>query len=141
MRTDTTFEHLAAMLFGARFLCADDSPEMANMLALLVGSAPDMVGVGTLRRAERIVEEVILPKAEIVVLDLTMPGPALLAAIGLKAQHVPSCRVIASSVTDDSKTRENVRRAGAQELVREGGECGDIVHAIRRAAAKKARTV
>ena len=132
--TETDSQLPAAAGPRTRVLCVDDSPDMADMLERLIGSAADMVSVGTLGNAVRICEEVISRRADVVVLDLTMPGPDPLAAIALLAERAPLCRVIAFSGYDDRATREAARRAGAWELVSKSGEPTDIVCAIRRVA-------
>lgn len=116
-----------------RVLCVDDSPDMAEMLVRLMRAQPDLEDAGALDSAEGIVDEVVRRRADVVVLDLTMPGPPPLGAIRAIADHVPSCRVIAYSGYDDPGTREAARRAGAWELVSKHGEPGDIIAAIRRA--------
>ena len=117
-----------------RVLCVDDSADIAKMLALLVRREPDMESVGTLGSAEGIVDEVIRLGVEVVVLDLTMPGPSPLQSIRELAMRVPSCRVIAFSGHDDLDTTDEVRRAGAWGLVSKAAETADILAAIRLAA-------
>jgi len=134
---DTDIHQLAGAHPRTRVLCVDDSPDLVEMLARLVGGAPDMVSVGKLGSAERMAEEVVLRRADVVVLDLTMPGPAPLAAIGLLAELAPHCRVIAYSGYDDFETREAARVAGACELVSKHGEPADIIRAIRRVASRQ----
>ncbi len=137
--TDTDIHQLAAAHPAprTRVLCIDDSPDTIEVLARLVGGTPDMVSVGTLGSTERITEEVILRRADVAVLDLTMPGFAPLEAIGLLAERAPQCRVIAFSGYDDPGTREAARRAGAWELVSKRGEPTDIIDAIRRVACRQ----
>lgn len=135
--TDVDLHQLAASRPPTRVLCVDDSQDMADMLVRLVGGATDMVSVGNLGSAERIAEEVILRRADVVVLDLTMPGPAPLAAIGLLAEFAPQCRVIAFSGFDDPETAEAACAAGAYELVSKSGEPSDIILAIRRVASRQ----
>ncbi len=135
--TDTDIDQPAAAHSRTRVLCVDDSGDITDMLAQLVDGTPDMVCVGTLDSAKRIAEEVILHQADVVVLDLTMPGPAPLEAIGLLAERAPRCRVIAYSGYDDLETKETARAAGAWELVSKRGEPTDIILAIRRVASQQ----
>lgn len=135
--SDTDIESRTPAHPRTRVLCVDDSKDTVDMLARLVGGQPDMVSVGELDCADRIAEEAILRRADVVVLDLTMPGPPPLAAIGLLAERAPRCRVIAFSGYDDPGTREAARCAGAWELVSKGGEPTDIIWAIRRVASRQ----
>lgn len=116
-----------------RVLCVDDSPDIARMLARIIGGEPDLEDAGVLHSAQGIVDKVLRRRVDVVVLDLTMPGPDPIAAIRALAERVPACRVIAFSGYDDDQTRDEVRRAGAWGLVSKSGEPGDIVTAIRRA--------
>jgi len=111
----------------------DDSPDIGKMLALLLRDQSDLEDAGVLYRAEGLVDEVIERRADVVVLDLTMPGPDPVLAIRALAQRVPSCRVIAFSGYDDPDTKDEVRCAGAWGLVSKKGQPEDIIRAIREA--------
>jgi DNA-binding NarL/FixJ family response regulator len=117
-----------------RVLCVDDSADIARMLARMVGQQSDLEDAGVLSSAEGLVEEAVRRRTDIVVLDLTMPGPPPLAAVRELVSRIPSCRVIAYSGYDDPETREEAASAGACELVSKHGEPGEILSAIRRAA-------
>ncbi len=114
-----------------RVLCVDDSQDVGEMLARLIRKQPDLDDAGVLDRAEGLVDEVIGRKVDVVVLDLSMPGPDPIEAIRALAQHVPSCRVIAFSGYDDSGTKDEVCRAGAWGLVSKNSQPADILRAIR----------
>jgi DNA-binding NarL/FixJ family response regulator len=116
-----------------RVLCVDDSPDVARMLERLLRDERDLESVGVLHSAEGIVDEVLGRRADVVVLDLTIPGCDTLAAICALAGRAPACRVIAFSGYDDPETRADVARAGGWGLVSKHGEPRDILAAIRRA--------
>ena len=118
-----------------RVMCVDDSVDLTEMLAALIGNQPDLEDVGTLNNVESIVAQVQNRRAMVVVLDLTIPGGKPLDAIRALASKVPLCRVIAYSGYDDELTRIAAAEAGAWELVSKGGEPDAIIHAIRRVAA------
>jgi DNA-binding NarL/FixJ family response regulator len=117
-----------------RVLCVHDSPDSARMLAGLLWYEEDLKSVGVLLSAAGLVKEVQSRRADVVVLDLTIPGCDTLAAIRDVAERVPRCRVIAYSGHDDPDTCDEVRRAGGWGLVSKGREMSAILAAIRRAA-------
>ncbi|MEX2219648.1 MAG: response regulator transcription factor [Phycisphaerales bacterium] len=116
-----------------RILCVDDSADIAELLSRLIRREPDLEDAGALQSADGLVDEVVRRRADVVVLDLSMPGPEPLEAIRALTVSAPLCRVIAYSGHDDPETKEAVRGAGASELVSKNGEPGDIIRAIRRA--------
>jgi len=115
-------------------MCVDDSPDLTDMMTWAIRQEPDLEDAGAMGSAEGIVEEVIRRRVDIVILDLTMPGPDPLGAISALADGAPLCRVIAFSGHDDPETREAARIAGAWELVSKHGEPNDVMQAIRRVA-------
>ncbi|CAN5679367.1 hypothetical protein BH11PLA1_BH11PLA1_20280 [soil metagenome] len=132
--TRTDILQSAAAHPRTRVLCVDDSPDMADVLARLVRAQPDFEVAGTLGSAEGLMDEVARRRVDVVVLDLTMPGPDPISAIRALAESTPGCRVIAYSGYDDAETRAAVRAAGACELVSKTGDPTDLIRAIRRAA-------
>lgn len=125
-----------------RVLCVDDSADICEMVGRLMRGLVDLESVGRLENTVGIVDEVVRLRAGVVILDLTIPppGPTPLEAIRLLSVHVPLCRVIAYSGYDDADTRAKAMHAGAWDLVSKHGEPADIIAAIRRVAALKART-
>jgi DNA-binding NarL/FixJ family response regulator len=96
---------------------------------------PGVLVAGVRHSAAALVDAVLELGVGTIVLDLTMPGPSPLLAIGAVASAAPWCRVIAFSGHDDPATRDAARRAGAWEFVGKHGDPMDIVLAVRRAAA------
>ncbi len=117
-----------------RVVCVDDAPDMTDMLAMLMLGHADLLNVGMLDSVVGLVGEVLSRKADVVVVDLTIPGESPLGAIRALTAGAPLCRVIAYSGYDDLATREAARLAGAVELVGKRGEPDEIIHAIRRVA-------
>ena len=120
-----------------RVLCVDDSLETTEMLSALIASQPDLEVAGTLSGVDSIVEEVKRRRADVVVLDLTMPGPPVLGAIRALQEQVPACRIVAFSGYSDPSIQGAAQRAGAREVVSKSGKIEDLLSAIRRVAAPK----
>lgn len=119
-----------------RVLCVDDSPEIARMLARLLRDQDDMESLGVLSSTDGVVDAVARKMAQVLVLDLSMPGMPPLQAIKAVTKEVPSCRVLAYTGYDDPGTRCQARAAGACDLVSKRGDPQDIIHAIRRASGR-----
>lgn len=118
-----------------RVLIVDDAPDLAQILERLLNNQPDLEWVGTEHNAERLIEVVRSSRADVALIDLSMPGPPTLPAIReLKAQ-APSCRVIVFSGYDDEATVQAALEAGASELVSKFADVNGIFDAIRRVMA------
>lgn len=64
-----------------RVLCVDDHAFLTDGLAARINLEWDMTCVGCLSSAERLVEEATRLRADVVLLDLQMPGPDALEAL------------------------------------------------------------
>ena len=118
-----------------RVLCVDDSQDLAEMLVRMVSLQPDLEPVGILDCADDVVAESARVGADIVIMDLTMPGrPPLEAIASLVAQGSP-CRVIAFTGYDDSITQAKAFHAGAWAVVSKNGDPTKIIEAIRTVVA------
>ena len=124
-----------------RVLFIDDEPKLTSALTRYIRDEPGLEPAGCMDTAAGIVEEVRNSRADVVVLDLTMPGPDPVQAIRDLAASVPACRVIAYSGYDDFETREEVRLAGAADLVGKGKPPQELVRVIRRVGATAAAHV
>ncbi|MDZ4753504.1 MAG: response regulator [Phycisphaerae bacterium] len=116
-----------------RVLCVDDAIDLADLLTRIVRAEPDLETVGALYSAQNLVDEALLCRAEVVVLDLTMPGPSPMIAIRDISTQIPRCRVIAYSGYDDAETERASLRAGAFAMVSKHGGSASILRAIRKA--------
>ena len=95
-----------------------------------------MENLGVLSNTDGVVDVVAQKKAEVLVLDLSIPGPPPLQAIEAVTRAVPTCRVLAYTGHDDPGTRVQAQAAGACDLVSKRGDPDDIIHAIRRASGR-----
>jgi len=120
-----------------RVMCIDDSADMTEMLVTLIRNETSLENVGTLDSADGVVDEVRRSGAQVLVIDLTMPGVPPLEAIRDVRREVPSCQVIAFSGYDDLATQQAAMSAGAVELVSKSGEPGDVIAAIHRVVGRK----
>jgi DNA-binding NarL/FixJ family response regulator len=119
---------------ATKVLCVDDSPDIGGLCRRMIDAEPDMACVGVLTRADELVDHVIQTRADIVVLDLTMPGKEPLEAVRELTEAAPWCRVLAFSGHDDHQLLMTVSEAGAWGLVSKGMDPGRLTKAIRQVA-------
>lgn len=131
----TTPESAATLGPRVRVLCVDDEPALTRVLGKLLNMESDLECVGELESADRLVEEVMQRRADVVLLDLTMPGCNSVEAIRALVARVPCCRVLVFSGYDDQQTQDEVRRAGAFGLVSKSASPDNVLAAIRKAGA------
>lgn len=114
------------------FLC-DDQVDVRDALAEAVGSLPGFRVVGTAPDGPSCLEGLRARPADVLVLDVSLPGggPALAAAV--RAEH-PSLAIIAFSALADASVEEAMRRAGADDYVVKTGRLAPLREALRRAA-------
>ncbi|HYE03070.1 MAG TPA: response regulator transcription factor [Phycisphaerales bacterium] len=118
-----------------RVILVDDSPDITGLYRRLVDSEPDMCCVGTLGSATGLEQLARGSGADVVVVDLSMPGPEPLEAIRALVEQSPGCRVVAFSGYDDEQTASAAYSAGAWGLVSKHDSPEALLVAIRRVAA------
>jgi DNA-binding NarL/FixJ family response regulator len=127
-----------------RVLCVDDSKDLPEMLELCIRAEADMECAGCLHNANDLVAEVENRRADIVVLDMSMPGKDPLEAMReLSAAHRDrgggrgpgrgAVRVIAYSGRSEQEAVDRAREAGAYCYVSKGATIPDLMLAIREA--------
>ena len=118
-----------------RVLVVDDNPLVGEALAQVIAITPGLESAGLVARADHLAAEAADRRADVVVLDLRMPGRDPLAALTDFAATHPEVRVIASSGEDDEALADAAIAAGAWAFVAKTGGGGPILAAIRRVAA------
>lgn len=118
-----------------KVLCVDDNPDLGRLYRVVIDAQAGMECVGCLDSADGLVGEVRRTGAEVVLIDLTMPGKDPFEAIRELAAAVPSARAIVFSGLDDAATVDRAVEAGAWGYLSKSREIQDVVAAIRRVSA------
>ncbi len=118
-----------------KVLCVDDSADIARLCQRIVDDEADMECVGLLSCADGLIEKVLQVRADVVLMDLTMPGKDPLMAIRELTVAAPWCRVLGFSGYDDPARVESLVEAGAWGLVSKDSDPKRVTAAIRRVAA------
>lgn len=117
-----------------RVLCVDDNADLAEVYASVIDNEDDMQSVGTLGSADALCETVRAKGANVVLMDLTMPGKSAMEAIEEMSRVIPACRMIAISGFDDPRTVDEAIERGAWGFVSKHGDMDALIKAIRAVA-------
>lgn len=117
-----------------RVLCVDDSGDICEMLHVMLAREGGFESVGSMESAEGLAERVEDLGANVVLLDLSMPGPDPLGAVRELKRRGSGCRVVVMSGYDDAETVGRAIAAGADGFVSKSGEPGEMVRVIRAVA-------
>jgi DNA-binding NarL/FixJ family response regulator len=115
-----------------RLLIADDHPVVRKGLRRIIEDAPGLEVVGEVASGEELLERLPRIPADIVLLDVTMPGLRFLEALQrLRAEH-PSVAVLVLSVHPEDQYAVRALRAGASGYLTKDHSPEELTDAIRR---------
>lgn len=122
-----------------RVLCVDDSEDLAEVIGILISRSPGLESVGSLPSAENLEQEILSRRADVVLLDMTMPGPCPLDALRHLTSTASPCRVIVLSGRDDPALIDEALDAGAWGFVSKHNDPAEIVSAVHEVAQGRMR--
>jgi len=117
-----------------RVLCVDDHAFLADGLEARFAQEPDLVFAGRLSSALGLVNEANRVEADVVLLDIEMPGPDSFEALEDLAHRRPESRVIMFSAYVRDHYIDEAVRAGAWGYVSKGDAPEQVIEAIRKVA-------
>jgi two-component system response regulator NreC len=97
-----------------RILLADDHSVVRSGFRALLSAQPDLEVVGEASDGRDAVEQTVLLKPDVVVMDVTMPNLNGIEATRRMAQEAPRVRVLALSMHKDAVYVREILRAGAR---------------------------
>ncbi|WP_240135990.1 response regulator [Streptomyces sp. MUM 178J] len=120
-----------------RVLLADDQALLRSAFRVLVNSEPDMEVVGEAADGAQAVELARAGKADVVLMDIRMPGVDGLAATRLISEdpELSDVRVVMLTTFEVDEYVVQSLRAGASGFLGKGAEPDELLNAIRTAAA------
>jgi DNA-binding NarL/FixJ family response regulator len=118
-----------------RVFCVDDHAFLIDGLQARLSMAPDMEFVGRLSSAEDLVAEVKRTRADVVLLDIEMPGPDPFEAVEDLRRQCPDVRVIILSAYVRDHYIDAAVKAGAWGYVSKEDDPDSIVDAVRQVTA------
>lgn len=115
-----------------RLLIADDHPVVREGLRRIVADHPELEVVGEAVNGDEVLASFPLLPADVVLLDVAMPGPGFLQVLEqLRAQH-PSVAVLVLSVHPEDQYAIRALRAGASGYLTKDHSPEQLVEAIRK---------
>jgi DNA-binding NarL/FixJ family response regulator len=118
-----------------RILCVDDHAFLVEGLAARFALEPDFEIIGRLSTAENLVQEVKRTRADIVLLDIEMPGPDPFDALAELRRQDENVRVIMLSAYIRDHYIDAAYKAGAWGYFCKSDEMNAIVDGIRKVVA------
>jgi two-component system response regulator DegU len=114
-----------------RVMIADDHRLFADGLGEALTSLPDLRVVGYASSGQELLEKLKAQPADVVLVDLEMPG---LGGLGALREMPPTQRSIVVSMHDTPEARAAAARSGAKGFFSKGVPLGDLAAAIRAVA-------
>jgi len=117
-----------------RVLIADDHPVVREGVRRILQGAPDVEVVGEVGRSDEVVEAARRLRADVVVLDIGMPGPSYLEVLAALPTGSPSSRTLILSAQPEEDYAVRSLRAGAAGYLTKGYSPPDLIEAVRKVA-------
>jgi len=114
-----------------RVLIADDHAVLRAGLKLLIGAESDMEVVGEAADGPETVRSTRATAPDVVLLDLSMPGPRSGQTIGELVRLAPRPRVLVLTMHDDAASMQAALRAGASGYIVKKAADVELLTAIR----------
>ena len=113
-----------------KLLCVDDSEDIRELFVRALRGRQDLQCAGTLSEATDLAGEVTRSGADVVILDLTLPGNEPEDAIRSVRSRCPGCQVVVYTGRNDPETVRRAMDAGAACVV---GKSATILEVLERA--------
>ena len=111
-----------------RVMIADDHRLFADGLGEALTSIPDFRVVGYASSGQELLEKLKVQPADVVLVDLEMPG---LGGLGALREMGPAQKSVVVSMHDTPEARQAAARSGAKGFLSKGVPLGDLAAAIR----------
>jgi DNA-binding NarL/FixJ family response regulator len=117
---------------------ADDHPVFRDGLQVTLDDEPDITVVAAVADGDAAVTEVLRSSADVVLMDLRMPGVGGIEATARIVAERPDTAVIVLTMSDDDDSVFAALRAGARGYLLKEADATDILRAVRAVAAGEA---
>jgi two-component system invasion response regulator UvrY len=118
-----------------RVLIADDHPVVREGVRRILEGATEMEVVGEVGRSDEVVDAARRTRADVVVLDIGMPGPSYLDVLAALPSASPGTRTLILSAQPEEPYAVQALRGGATGYLTKGYSPPDLIEAVRRVAA------
>jgi DNA-binding NarL/FixJ family response regulator len=117
-----------------RVLIADDHPVFRHGLRAALADAPGITVVGEVTNGDAAVGDAVSLGADIVLMDLNMPGRNGIEATRMLAAAAPQVAVLVLTMFDNDESLFSAMRAGARGYLVKGAEQAQIVRSLEAVA-------
>ena len=117
-----------------RVLIADDHPVVREGVRRILQGATEVEVVGEVGRGDEVVEAAQRLRADVVVLDIGMPGPSYLEVLAALTAGSPGTHALILSAQPEEEYAVRALRGGAAGYLTKGYSPPDLVDAVRRVA-------
>ncbi len=115
-----------------RLFIADDHPIVRAGLSGIVADEADISVVGEANTGVELVERLRTVASDVLLLDVSMPGPGLVPLLdALRSEH-PTIAVLVLSVHPEEQYATRALRAGARGYLTKDHSPGELVAAVRK---------
>jgi len=114
-----------------RIIIVDDHPLFGQGLASLLKEMPDMGVVGRMESSMELLEQFSNIQADLILLDINMPGMNGLEALRFIRQRSQAIRIIMLSTYSDEQLEEKARDLGANGYLLKTTSQDELVNTIR----------
>lgn len=115
-----------------RVLVVDDHPIVRQGLALMIDQEPDLEVCGEAEEARSALEAIAATQPDVVLLDLSLPGPDGIEVLKAIRSTDPALPVLVLSMHDESVYAERALRAGANGYIMKQEATENVLVALRR---------
>jgi two-component system invasion response regulator UvrY len=115
-----------------RILLVDDHLLVRTGLEALLNAADDITVVGVAQSGEEAVNEVANLSADVVLMDINMPGIGGVEACRRILRHDPDVKIIAISVHNDGPIPQQLLSLGVMGFISKGSPVEEMILAIRK---------
>jgi two-component system, NarL family, invasion response regulator UvrY len=115
-----------------RILLVDDHELVRAGLEALLNAADDITVVGVAQSGEEAISEAINLSADVVLMDINMPGIGGAEACRRILQNDPEIKIIAISVHNDGPIPQQLLKLGVMGFISKGSPVDEMILAIRK---------
>lgn len=115
-----------------RILLVDDHELVRRGIAALLDTAEDMEVLGVAQSGEEAVSLVVSLSADVVLMDINMPGIGGVEACRRILRRDPNVKIIAISVHNDGPIPQQLLKIGVMGFISKGSSVEEMVLAIRK---------
>jgi two-component system invasion response regulator UvrY len=118
-----------------RIVIADDHPIFREGVKRILSHVAEALIVGELDNGDKVAATARDAKADVVLLDISMPGPGHIAILSALHEQAPRAKALVFSGHDEGEYAIPALRAGAAGYIMKSFTPDELVEAVRRVAA------